>query len=256
VHLSISNPSANIALSPNFLAPGRCTFVNGAWSCDNPCVVGTATALSWPGFSNGAACTNYILSAINNARAVEGIRPMVLPSNWYGLTTQQQLFVVTDLERSARGLPAYLGINAALSANAQRAAAAYTDPSIAAGFPIANDAQGSPGMGGAWSGGFNLLAADYIWMYADGWGGSASTTSNIVCTSARAPGCWAHRGELLGSDPGYNPGVGLGCTNCEVGTGFAMVNGRASYTVLIEIPQGALPPMSFTWANNVLPYLP
>jgi hypothetical protein len=256
VSLSISNPGANIAPSPNFLAPGNCTFGNGAWSCDNPCVVGTATALSWPGFSNGTACTNYILAAINNARSIEGIRPMVLPSNWYSLTTQQQLFVVTDLERTARGLPAYLGINAALSANAQHAAAAYTDPSIAAGFPIANDAQGSPGMGGAWSGGFNLLAADYIWMYADGWGGSASTTSNIVCTSARAAGCWAHRDELLGSDPGYNPGVGLGCTNCEVGTGFAMVNGRASYTVLIEIPQGSPPPMSFTWANNVLPYLP
>ncbi len=253
--LSISNPSANIGANPNFLAPGNCSFANGAWSCDNPCVVGTAAAMSWPAFSNGAACTNYILRAINNARAIEGIRPMVLPSNWYSLTTDQQLFVVTDLERTARGLPAYLGINAALSADAQRAAGANADPSIAAGFPIGNDAQGSPGMGGAWSGGFNLLAADYVWMYADGWGGSAGTTSNIVCTSARAPGCWAHRDELLGSDPGYNPGVGLACTNCEVGTGFAMVNGHASYTVLIEIAQGTLPPMSFTWTNNVLPYL-
>ena len=38
-----------------------------------------------------------------------------------------------------------------------------------------------------------------------------------------------------------------------MGTGFAMVNGHASYVDLIEIPKGSLPPMSFTWANNVLP---
>jgi hypothetical protein len=226
------------------------------WSCANPCVVGTASALSWPGYTNGVACTNYVLAAINNARAIEGVRPMVLPSNWYGLTVPEQLFVIADLERTARGLPPYVGINAALTANAQHAAASNSDPSVAAGFPMANDAQGSAGFGGAWSGGFTVLAADYIWMYDDTWGGSAAKTSNIACTSAGAAGCWAHRDELLGSDPGYNQGVGLGCTDCEMGTGFAMVNGDASYVDLIEIPKGSLPPMSFTWANNVLPNLP
>ena len=254
--LAISNPRANIAPVPDFLAPGACTFVAGVWSCANPCVVGTASALSWPGYTNGDACTNYILSAINNARAVEGVRPMVLPSNWLVLSVPEQLFVLADLERTARGLPPYLGINAALTADAQHAAASKSDPSVAAGFPMANDAQGSAGFGGAWSGGFNPLAADYIWMYDDTWGGSAATTSNIACTSAGAAGCWAHRDELLGSDPGYNQGVGLGCTTCEMGTGFAMVGGGASYVDLIEIPKGSQPPMSFTWANNVLPNLP
>ncbi len=252
---SIANPSANIAPNPNFLQTGHCTFANGVWGCDNPCVVGTATALSWPGFTSAAACTNYVLQAINNARAVEGVRPMTLPSNWFSLTTAQQLFVVADLERTARGLPAYVGINGALSANAQHAAATNNDPSEAAGFAMGNDAQGSPGFGGAWSGGFTVLAADYVWMYDDGWAGSVAATSNVACTSAHAAGCWAHRDELLGSDPGYNPGVGLGCTTCEMGTGFAMVSGHASYADLIELPQGALPPMTFTWNNNVLPYL-
>lgn len=252
---TISNPSANIAPNPNFLQTGKCTFANGVWSCANPCVAGTATALSWPGYTSAAACTNYVLQAINNARAIEGVHPMVLPSNWYNITTAQQLFVIADLERTARGLPAYVGINAALSGDAQHAAQTNSDPTIAAGFPMANDAQGSPGFGGAWSGGYSILAADYVWMYDDTWGGSVAATSNISCTSARAAGCWAHRDELLGSDPGYNPGVGLSCTNCEMGTGFAMVNGGASYVDLIEIPKGSMPPMSFTWANNVLPYL-
>jgi len=254
--LSISNPSANIDPSPNFLAPGACSFVSGAWSCANPCVVGTATALSWPAYTNGVACNNYVLAAINNARAIEGVRPMVLPSNWFSLTTPEQLFVVADLERTARGLPPYLGINAALTADAQHAAAANADPSVATGFPMANDAQGSAGFGGAWSGGFSVLTADYIWMYDDAWGGSAAKTSNIACTSPGAAGCWAHRDELLGSDPGYNEGVGLGCTNCEMGTGFAMPGGHASYVDLIEIPKGSLPPMTFMWANDVLPNLP
>jgi hypothetical protein len=142
-----------------------------------------------------------------------------------------------------------------LSADAQHAAATNNDPSIAPGFPIADDAQGSPGFGGAWSGGFNVLAADYIWMYDDAWGGSTADTSNIMCTSAGAAGCWAHRDELLGSDPGYNPGVGLSCTNCEMGTGFAMVGGNSSFVDLIETPKGSPPPMTFTWANDVQPNL-
>jgi hypothetical protein len=173
---------------------------------------------------------------------------MVLPSNWYSLSVPEQLFVIANLERTARGLPAYLGINAALSVNAQHAAQTNSDPSIAAGFIIGNDAQGEPGMGGAWAGGFSVLAADYVWMYDDGWGGSATATSNIACTSASAPGCWAHRDELLGSDAPFNPGVGLNCQNCEMGTGFAQVNGSSSFVDLIELPKGSPPAMTFTWA--------
>jgi hypothetical protein len=249
-------PSRNITPSPNFLVAGTSTtFVNGIWTNNNPCVVGSATAIAWPAFTTDPGCTDFILAAINNARAQEGVKAMVLPSNWYNITTAQQLFVLADLERVDRGLPAYVGINAALSANAQHAALTNSDPTVAAGFPVADNAQGYPAMGGSWSGGFSPLAADYIWMYDDGWGGSAAQTSNIVCTSARAPGCWAHRLELLGSDPGYNPGVGLQTTNCEMGVGFAMVRGQASYVDLIEVPKGALPPMTFTWANDVVPYL-
>ncbi len=237
---------ANIAPNPDFLASGPGTVVNGVLTFANPCVQNAA----WPHFTNDTACTNYILQAINNARAIEGVTPMVLPSNWFSLSTPQQLFVVADLERVDRGLPPYLGLNAALTSAAQHAAATRSDPGIAAGFPIGNDAQGSPAMGGAWSGGFNVLVADYVWMYDDGWGG-ASSTSNIVCTSAGAAGCWAHREELLGYDPGYNPGVGLACTTCEMGTGFAMVNGTsASYVDLIEMPKSGQPAMSFTWADE------
>ncbi len=130
---SIPNPAANIAPSPNFLQTGHCTFAGGVWGCDNPCVAGSATALSWPASPTVSRAPIFVLQAINNARAVEGVRPMVLPNNWFNLTTAEQLFVVADLERTARGLPAYVGINSALTADAQHAAAANNDPSVAAG---------------------------------------------------------------------------------------------------------------------------
>jgi hypothetical protein len=244
----ITNPALNVNPSPNFLDSGQCTSSGGSWTCANPCVSST---LKWPAFTNGAGCSNYLLEAINTARGDEGLEAMVLPTNWYSLSTTQQLFVVANLERTARGLPPYLGLNAALSAQAQQAAQSNADPSVAAGFAIGNDAQGVPGMGGAWAGGFAVLAADYVWMYDDGWGGSAANTSNVACTSPTAAGCWAHRDELLGSDPGFNPGVGLNCQDCEMGTGFAIVNGSSSFVDLIEIPKGAAPAMTFTWSEEL-----
>ena len=244
----LSNPSANIIPSPNFLQSGQCTTTAGSGSCTNPCVT---SALKWPVFSNDPGCTNYILQAINTARGDEGLSTMTLPSNWFSLSQDQQLFVVANLERTARGLPPYIGLNAALSANAQHAAATNSDPSLASGFSVGNDAQGSPGMGGAWAGGFSVLAADYMWMYDDGWGGSAAATSNVACTSSGASGCWAHRDELLGSDPGFNPGVGLNCTDCEMGTGFAVVGGSSSFADLIELPSAAPPAMTFTWSQEL-----
>jgi hypothetical protein len=246
--LRVSNPAANIVPTPNFLDSGQCTSAQGDWTCVNPCVT---SALKWPTYSNDVGCSTYILEAIDAARSDEGLASMVLPSNWYSLSPTEQLFVVANLERTARGLPPYLGLNAALSADAQQAAQADTDPAAAPGFAIGNDAQGVPGMGGAWAGGFSVLAADYVWMYDDGWGGSSSATSNISCTSATSSGCWAHRDELLGSDPGYNPGVGLNCQDCEMGTGYAVVNGSSSFVDLIEVPKGAPPAMNFTWSEEL-----
>ena len=238
--------------TPDFQVSGTGQNVNGVVSYQNPCVSAQST---WPTFTNDPPCTNYVLSAIDHARAVEGRAPMVLPTNWYTLTTAQQLFVVAGLERTARGLHPYLGLNTTLNVAAQSAAQANADPSLAPGFPVSSDTAGVPSMVGAWSGGYSVLAADYVWMYADGWAGSVDNTSNVACTSAHAVGCWAHRAELLGTDPGYNPGVGLGCVNCEMGAGFALVNGAASYVDLIEAPRGPSPPMAFTWVDDVLPYL-
>ena len=177
-----------------------------------------------------------------------------LPTNWYRLSTAQQLFVILNLERTSLGFAPYLGLNAALTVEAQRAATQRRDPGPAAGFSLATNTDGSQAIGSAWSEGFSVLVADYGWMYNDGWAGSRTATMNIDCTSATAAACWAHRDELLGSDPGYNPAVGLDCATCEVGAGFAFVQKNGSFTDLIERPVGTPPDMTFTWAQE-LPYL-
>ena len=207
--------------------------------------------------NQSGACDSYLLAAINRARRVEGVStPMVLPSNWGRLSVTEQLFVLADLERVGRGLPPYLGLNRALSANAADAAAHDADPTVAKGFPVGLNPAGWYGVGGTWAGGdtWSTLEADYLWMYNDGWGGKYGT-ENYDCVSATSKGCWGHREELLGWDPQNNAGAGLGCTNCEMGTGFAMVHGMGSYVDLIEKPAGVAPAMYFTWSRDVRPYL-
>lgn len=245
------NPARNIAPHPNFIAAGTCTRSSHGWTCTNPCVT---PELSFPSYTNSPRCLHFILRAINHARRREGVRRMALPANFQNLSVPEQLFVLANLERTARGLPPYLGLNAHLTSEAQRSADQGGDPSLAPGFAVGVDAQGYYGMGGAWSSGFTPLAADYFWMYDDGWGGSAHTF-NIACTSASAAACWAHRDQLLGYDPRFNPGVGLRCATCEMGTGFTIAGASSSYVDLVELPAASPPAMTFTWADNVLPYL-
>jgi hypothetical protein len=254
-----NNPAGNVLPSPNFLSSGLCHETSVATPCTNPCVrmVGTGVhrQVAFPAYSGTPSCTQFVLRALNTARDGEELPAIVLPSNWYQLKPQEQIFVIVDLERTARGLPPYLGLNRQLHAAAQSAAANEVDPAYAKGFHAGLDPEGVPGMGATLATGYSTLEADYVWMYEDGWGGSASSTPNIACTFAGALGCWGHRDQLLGFDGSNNFGVGLHCTTCEMGTGFAMDNGTGSFTSLIELPAGNPPPMYFTWAKNVVPYL-
>jgi hypothetical protein len=254
-----TNPVANLAPTPNFLSSGLCNETAVVTPCSNPCVrlVGSRSNLQpvFPAFSGTPSCTQFLLRSLNEARRAEGLTAIDLPTNWYQLKPQEQVFVIVDLERTARGLPPYVGLNRQLHATAQSAAARETDPDYASGFRVGLDPQGVRGIGSTLAMGYSSLEADYLWMYEDGWGGSASRSPNFDCTFAGAQGCWGHRDQLLGFDGTYNFGVGLHCTTCEMGTGFAVVRGSGSFTCLVELPAGTPPPMYFTWAENVAPYL-
>ena len=242
---ALVNPTANIDPSPNFMTSGPCTSAGNGWTCTNPCILPNMT---WIPDGNTAACAAYILSAINNARAALGESTLTLPSNWLSLTVPQQLFTITDMERVSAGYPPYLGIDDTLSAEAQRAALADQDPHLAPGFAVGNNIWGNTGFDGSWAGTDNVLMADYMWMYDDGWSGTGYT-SNITCTSPTAWGCWDHRDNLLGSSTDPHGGVGLTCATCVMGTGVDP-NGQSTVD-LIELPAGAVPALSFTWASEV-----
>ncbi|HTZ07650.1 MAG TPA: hypothetical protein VMB72_01180 [Acidimicrobiales bacterium] len=206
-------PAANIDPSPDFLA-----------DCS-----GTA-------YDDSTGCIDATLQAIANAREVEGLPAMVLPSDWGQLSPQEQVFTVTDLERTVRGLPALSGMAVALDASAADAAAADTDPSPPAGFPWTS-------WGGNWAAAVgNPLEADYFWMYDDGEG-----SSNIDCTPTDTSGCWGHRDNIL---------MTLSCQPCVMGVGFAATawQGDPSWTELLVDSSGPQS-LEFTW-SQVLPDLP
>jgi ribosomal protein L24E len=207
------NPPANIAPSPNFLSDCSGTH-----------------------YDNTTSCTNAVLAAIAGGRAAEGLPGMVLPTDWYSLTAQQQMFVATNLERTVRGLPPLAGLASALDGAAYNGAASSNDPSPPAGFPWSQ-------WGSNWAGAVgNPLEAMYYWMYDDGLG-----SSNIDCQSAGAPGCWGHRDNVL---------LNLTCFPCLMGSGFDSTGyqGYPSWAEILVDSSGS-PALDFSW-SSVTPYLP
>ncbi|MBO0728216.1 MAG: hypothetical protein J2P57_03085 [Acidimicrobiaceae bacterium] len=137
------------------------------------------------GLDDSATCTAATLKAINTARATEGVRPMVLPSNYRSLTVPEQMLVVIDRERVDRGLPPLRGLTEALDANAREGANLAGDPPDPGAAYRVSDSE--------WAGGsVSALDADFGWMYADGPGGG-----NLDCPTPQASGCWGHREGIL-----------------------------------------------------------
>ena len=61
---------------------------------------------------------------------------MSLPSNWASLTVEEQIFVIVDLERVARGLQPFLGMSLIWGMDAQIGVADNADPPAPAGKPL------------------------------------------------------------------------------------------------------------------------
>lgn len=133
------------------------------------------------------------LAAIDSARAGEGVGAMpVSLSALKALPVPEQIFVLTNLERTGRGLAPIAAMTAQLDGYSETGANLGEDPvvptgaSLAGAGPIAQWASN-------WIGGSTTaLAADYRWMYQDGYG-----SGNLACPTPSAPGCWAHRRNIL-----------------------------------------------------------
>jgi hypothetical protein len=134
------------------------------------------------------------LTAINNARAQEGVGPMnISEAALAALPMDQQVLTVANDERVDRNPPPINDVTAQLDAYAQGGANAGNDPS----FPPALTGGAGITFGGSiWAGGLtSVLEADYYWMYDDGYSGSSTT--NSACSLSNQTGCWGHRDIIL-----------------------------------------------------------
>ena len=151
------------------------------------------------GEAAGPPCQQAAVQAINQERAIEGVRPLSLPAGYNSLSTQRQLLVLADLERVDRGLPGFTGLSTRLDGLAEKGALSKSDPT---GPPEGN-------WGSNWAGGeSSALLADYDWMYDDGAG-----SPNIDCASTVDQGCWSHRRNILAY---YGPHPSMGAAAVSV----------------------------------------
>lgn len=178
-----------------------------------------------------SAATNSVwgVSSIDACRALEGIGPLELPSNWSALSPIEQGLVLIDLERVNRGIAPIAGLSGPLDGLAARGAAAQNDP------PFPSSGEG----GGIWAGGGSVFGADMMWLYDDGPNGF---DANEDCISDRSY-CWGHRDIILGGDGGGT---------LVAGGGFSGSDGFGSFAYLI-MSHVASSDLTFRWSAE-LPY--
>jgi hypothetical protein len=135
-------------------------------------------------------CEEASIRALDAAMTGEGLNPTSIPSDFWSLPYDQQLLLLANGDRTARGLPPASGPEATLDADAMPGAETRTDPTGAGTFTS------------NWAATANTVEAEFYWVYDDSWGGSIAHTWNVDCTSATAGGCWGHRQDILAAWPG------------------------------------------------------
>jgi hypothetical protein len=187
------------------------------------------------GIDDSKACINGVLAAIDHARALEGVKPMVVPTDFDRLSVPEQLFVAINLERVDRGLAPFVGMTAALDRNAQRGADDANDPPDAGPAYLLIDDE--------WAGGSaNGLDAVYGWMYDDGF-----NSGNLDCLHRGAAGCWGHRKGILdnfGSGHDLVMGTAVDLTG-DTNSGDVGGTSMAATLAVVGTPQ----PLVYTWAE-------
>lgn len=185
-----------------------------------------------------APCATADIYYLDQARAAMGLPPYALPANFLTMTPEQQLLILTNLDRIAYSLPPVEGLNGGLDGAATAGAQHDRDPTVSAADLDAPLGQWASN----WAVGFHSTAAAYFfWMYADGYGGG-----NYDCPTPTASGCWGHRRNILFSTaPGYSAPVysmGAGATRDT--------RGGPTWGMAIAASEGP-PTYYYTWAQAV-----
>jgi hypothetical protein len=200
---------------------------------------------------HSGTCQDESVAMLNAGRRDEHLGPLVLPGNWNRLTVPEQLFVMTELERTARGLQPDTGLAADWNVAASDGADAGEDPTSAG--------SGTSGLESVWAGGdANPIVATVEWIYADGLFPDDSST-NGDCSESATSGCWGHRDVLL------HDTAATSCEKrCAIGAGYSpdgfiaagSGSSHESYAEVIGVGGGNNPdPLMFRWSSE-LQYLP
>lgn len=186
-------------------------------------------------------CIARSIAAIESARAREHMRQqqLILPTNYRSLSPAEQVFVVIDLERVDRGLRPLAGMVANLNRDAMTAAALGIDPAPGRSQLRRDRVRVYRTL---YARDFGALAADYEWMYNDGYAPEGNQTTNVYCPYPEAAGCWAHRAAILYRFHGLPRLFG--------GMGAASeADGALAVTALIAGGLGRHPPFTYTWRD-------
>jgi hypothetical protein len=194
-----------------------------------------------------ATCVDESVAMLNAGRRNEGLGPLLLPRNWARLTTPEQIFVLTELERTARGLQPDTGLAADWNTAARAGADAGSDPT--------SSGSGARGFLAIWAGGQqNPVIAMVGWIYDDAEFPDHSSDT-INCSGASSSGCWGHRDAILRDTQA------TACGNrCAVGAGYSPEGfsatgpgqGRESYAEVFGIGAADNPDrLMFRWTSEL-----
>jgi hypothetical protein len=217
------DPSKSLAPSPNFLYDGSCKEST---------------------LDDSGTCNTDVVEAIDNARSsLETMPSLSLNlSAFENMTVPEQIFVITNLERTDRGLAPLAGMTTQLDDVAQTGAAANTDPHLSSSTLTGGATVTS--WGSIWAGGTaNPLGSDYYFMYDDG-----TNSPNGDCQTGSESACWGHRDVMLGT---FTSG---GCSQPEQYMGTGDTSSGSSYgpafAGIVVGACGATPTdVVFTWAQ-------
>ena len=204
---AIKNPRADVSPSPNFLS--RCS-------------AGTLDLSS--------VCLAAVISATTNARAGEGIRALSFnAASFKKLTIAEQLFILVDLERTARGIAPFVVLSSQLNEIALKAARTQVDPKKGANSVLFGTGP-IVAWGSNWAGStLSAAATNYYWMYEDGRG-----PSNADCTPTTLKDCWGHRDNILAA---FSAAAAAACSGGPVVLALGAAEAQGN---------GAIPSPSFT----------
>ena len=142
--------------------------------------------------------------------------------------------MATNLERTARGLPAFEGMSTALDAvGGERRRTPTPTQSPPAGFPASYWTSN-------WAGGVGSpLESIYLWMYDDGPG-----SPNVDCQGGNTSGCWGHRDDILAP---------FSCSPCVMGSAVSSTayEGEPSWAELMVDTTGN-PALAFSWSRRLV----